>query len=163
MDMPGAPVSLPSPHPAASAAAAGEFVTFAVHGQWFCIPVAKVHATVIAERIAPIPLAPPAVQGAFNLHGRVVTVIDPRVCLALPAEPGAEAAMAVTVDHQGHLYALLADRVGEVVPLPADRWETSPATLDPGWREIADGVCQHAGRLVVRLDVDRLIGRAGRR
>jgi purine-binding chemotaxis protein CheW len=160
MDMPGPPVSLPSSHPAA--AAEGKFVTFVIGGQWFSIPVAKVHTTVIAAGIAPIPLAPPAVRGALNLHGRVVTAIDPRVCLGLPPEPDA-AGMAVTIDHRGHLYALLVDRVGEVAALPAELWDTNPATLDASWREVADGICRHADRLVVGLDVDRLLDRAGRR
>ena len=54
------------------------FVTFFIKDQMFGIPVLKVQDILTPNKIAPIPLAPPEVEGSINLRGRIVTVIDMR-------------------------------------------------------------------------------------
>ncbi|MBK8907169.1 MAG: chemotaxis protein CheW [Rhodospirillales bacterium] len=137
---------------------ATELVTFSVEDQWFCIPVLKVQDMLVPERIAAIPMAPPSVRGAINLRGRIVTVIDVRVCLGLPPRLDDGPSMGVTVEHEHELYTLLVDRVGDVVSLPHSRWERSPVTLDPVWQDVARGVYRMDQGLMVVLDVDRLLG-----
>lgn len=135
------------------------FVTFALSDQLFGVPVLKVQDILVPQDIAPIPLAPPAVRGAINLRGRIVTVIDVRVRLRLPAGGRVQAAvgMGVTVEHGSDLYTLLVDRIGDVIALPADCREDTPSTLDPVWREIADGVFRLDDGIMVILNVDRLL------
>ncbi len=60
-----------------------DFVTFFVNDQMFGIPVLKVQDILTPDRIAPVPLAPSEVRGSINLRGRIVTVVDVRVCLGL--------------------------------------------------------------------------------
>ena len=132
-------------------------VTFTVAGQCFGVPVARVHDILTPERIAPVPLAPPAVMGLINLRGRIVTVIDVRTRLGLARRDGSEGPMGVTVGHRGESYTLLVDRVGDIIALPAHRFEEKPATLDSAWREMTAGVFRlDEGPLVV-LDVDHLL------
>ena len=47
---------------------------------------------------------------------------------------------------------LLVDGVGDVVSLNGRDRERGPATLDPTWREFADGVFRAGDRLLVTLD-----------
>ena len=110
------------------------------------------------DRIASIPLAPPEVRGSINLRGRIVTVIDVRVRLGLPAakETSAEA-MGVTVEQDHELYTLLVDSIGDVVSLSNELYERNPATLDPVWREFSVGVYRLKDELMVVLDVNRLL------
>ncbi len=134
------------------------FVTVVIAGQWFGIPVLTVQDVLGPQHIAPIPLAPPEIAGSLNLRGRIVTAIDPRVRLGLaPRETGARD-MSVVVEQGGELYSLLIDSVGEVLSLPADRYERNPATLDSHWREISAGVYRLDDRLLVVMDVARLLG-----
>ncbi len=65
--------------------------------------------------------------------------------------------MAVTVEHHNELYTLLVDSVGDVIPLSKKNYEGNPGTLDPVWREFAGGVYRLEGKLMVVLDVDRLL------
>ena len=65
--------------------------------------------------------------------------------------------MAVTVEHHNELYTLLVDSVGDVIPLSKKDYEGNPGTLDPVWREFAGGVYRLENRLMVVLDVDRLL------
>lgn len=65
--------------------------------------------------------------------------------------------MGVTVEHKNDLYTLLVDGVGDVISLSKKSYEGNPSTLDPLWREFASGVYRLDDRLMVVLDVDRLL------
>jgi purine-binding chemotaxis protein CheW len=135
-----------------------DFVTMFIEGQMFGIPVLVVQDVLGPQKITRIPLAPPEVAGSLNLRGRIVTAIDVRMRLKLPqkkVETGA--GMSVVVDMKGELYSLRVDQVGEVLSLPAASFERNPPTLDPLWREFSTGIYRLEGKLLVILDVPRLL------
>ncbi len=133
------------------------FVTLYVNKQKFGIPVLQVQDILVPERIARIPLAPREVAGAINLRGRIVTVIDMRERLGLPAFAPEAKRMCATVEYGVDLYSLLVDAVGEVLSLSADAIESNPTNLSPHWREVSAGVIRLERELVVVLDIDRLL------
>ena len=133
------------------------FVTFMIADQLFGIPILSVQDILTPNNIAWIPLAPPAVKGAINLRGRIVTVIDVRVRLAMKARAQDAESRGVTVERAGELYTLLVDGVGDVISLAQDAYESNPRTLDPTWRQFANGVYRLQNRLMVVLDVDKLL------
>jgi len=65
--------------------------------------------------------------------------------------------MAVGIEHRGESYGLLIDSVGEVMKIPAGKRDPNPVNLDPRWAQVADGVVQLDGRLMVILDVGRVL------
>ncbi len=135
-----------------------EFVTFTVGGYLFGVPVLRVQDTLIPDRIATVPLAPPEVRGSINLRGRIVTVIDMRRRLGLTDEGRpAGNGMGVTVESGAELYTLLVDNVGDVITLPLHLREANPNTLDPLWRDLAGGTYRLEDRLMVVLEIDRLL------
>lgn len=136
-------------------------LTLAVGGQPCGVPVLSVRDVLGPQSITPIPLAPTEVEGAMNLRGRIVTAVDLRRRLGLPARPseaeGGAPPMSIVVEHGGELYAMLADQVGEVLPLAAADRAPNPPTLDGLWREVSRGVYRRDGQLLILLDVDRLL------
>lgn len=133
------------------------FVTFTAADHYFGIPVNRVQDILTPDTIAGVPLGPPEVRGLINLRGRIVTVIDVRTRLSLGASTATGPKKCVTVESEGEFYTLLVDTVGDVVSLRENRREPNPATLDPLWRELADGVFRSGDRLLVTLDVERLL------
>ena len=134
-----------------------QFLEVEIGGQAFGIPVLIVHDVLGPQRITRIPLAPPEVAGSLNLRGRIVTAIDVRLCLGLDKRPAEMRGMSVVVEHGGEFYSLIVDNVGEVLTLPAASMERNPATLDPRWREISNGIYRLDEQLLVVLDADRLL------
>jgi purine-binding chemotaxis protein CheW len=65
--------------------------------------------------------------------------------------------MSVVVDHGGELYSLMVDSVGEVLSLSEASFERNPATLDLRWREIAAGIYRLDGKLLIVVDVARML------
>ncbi len=140
-------------------AEAGEqvFLTLTVAGQGCAVPVLLVRDVLGPQAITRIPLAPPEVAGSLNLRGRIVTAVDLRLRLGLAARPPGAVAMSVVVEQGGELYSLLVDEVGEVIPLPAAGFEPNPPTLDPLWREVSRGVHRQEDRLLIALEVERVL------
>jgi purine-binding chemotaxis protein CheW len=136
------------------------FVTLTVADQLCGVPVLAVRDILGEQTITRIPLAPPEVAGSLNLRGRIVTAIDLRRRLQLPpADPG-QKRMSVVTELGGELYALLVDQVSEVMSLKASAFERNPPTLERCWANFSTGIYRLDGRLLVVLDVARLLALA---
>jgi purine-binding chemotaxis protein CheW len=134
-----------------------EFVTVLIADQLFGLPISRVHDVFMVDRLTRVPLAPPEIAGILNLRGRVVTTIDMRRRLDLPAREEGRGNMAVGIEHRGESYGLLIDSVGEVMKIPTASRDPNPVNLDPRWSRVAEGVVQLDDRLMVVLDVERVL------
>lgn len=134
-----------------------DFVTVKLAGQMLGIPVLAVHDVLNAQNITKIPLAPDWVAGVLNLRGRIVTAIDLRQRLGLPAREVGQKTMSVVVEHNGEPYSLQIDEVGEVLSLEDKDFEKNPVTLDVRWREVSIGIYRLKDQLLPILNVERLL------
>jgi purine-binding chemotaxis protein CheW len=141
----------------ATASASQEYVTLTVANQLCGIPVLTVRDILGPQQVTRVPLAPPEVAGSLNLRGRIVTAIDLRRRLGLAAAEQGARPMSVVVEAMGEFYSLLVDQVGEVLALDDDAREANPPTLDPRWRSVSLGVHRLQGKLMVVLDVERVL------
>ena len=137
-----------------------QFVTVMVAGSLIGLPILDVQDIVVPDRLARVPRAPAAVAGLMNLRGRIVTAIDLRTLLGLPPAPAGRKRYGVTVTEGQDTYNLLVDGVGDVVVPDPDTFEPCPQTLDPRWRKVAEGVFRLPGKLMVTLDVRRVVAAA---
>ena len=138
--------------------AARDYVTMTIAGQAFGIPVLAVRDVLAAQRITRVPLAHPEIAGSLNLRGRIATAVDMRRRLGMTPKESFDATMSVVVEWEGELYSLVVDEVGDVLRVAGDAHEPNPVTLDPSWRDISAGLCRLEDKLLVILQVDRLIG-----
>ncbi|MGD9536967.1 MAG: chemotaxis protein CheW [Alphaproteobacteria bacterium] len=137
--------------------ATDEYVSMLIGDQWFGIPVLGVQEVLGPQKIARIPLAPGEVAGNLNLRGRIATAIDIRTRLGMTPRPQGQSQMSVVVDHRGELYSLVIDTVGEVVKLSAADFEHNPPTIKPRLRELSKGIYRLSDKLLVVLDVERVL------
>lgn len=134
-----------------------EFVTVMIGEQLFGLPIDRVHDVFAAERVTRVPMARGEIAGILNLRGRIVTAIDMRKCLDLPAKEDISNQMAVGIEFGGESYGLLIDEVGEVMKLLAAQQEPVPVNLDSRWRRVAAGVYRLEEDLMIILDIDRVL------
>ena len=71
------------------------FVTVMTAGQLFGLKLGGVRDVFVPRGLAKVPLAPPEIAGVLNLRGRIVTAIDLRARLGLPARAEGAAPLAV--------------------------------------------------------------------
>lgn len=138
--------------------ATAEYLSLAVGGQWFGIPVLKVQDVLAKQTVATIPLSPAEVAGSINLRGRIVTVIDMRMKLGLGPAPEDVEQMSVVVEFHDEAYSVLVDEVGDVLELKESDYEATPVTLDQPWRDLCEGLYRLDENLLLVLDVERFIG-----
>ena len=134
-----------------------EYVTATIGSQLFGLPIGRVQDVFMPERVTQVPLAPPEIAGVLNMRGRIVTLIDLRTRLGLPARKDAAEIMAIGVETRGESYGLLIDAVGEVLKLDENAREPNPVNLDPELARVSIGIHRLDGQLLMVLDVDRVL------
>jgi purine-binding chemotaxis protein CheW len=127
-----------------------------IDGELAAVDSVIIRSVVELEAITPVPCAPEHIAGLAALRSRAMTVVDCRRALELP--PAAEAAgrLAVVVEIDEFLYALLVDGVEEVVPLDSEPSEIR-ADLLPGWTRTSLGMVETSSGPALLLDPARLI------
>jgi purine-binding chemotaxis protein CheW len=134
-----------------------EYVTFTLAGQIFGLPIERVQEVFRPSRITRVPLAGMQIAGVLNLRGRIVTAIDMRSRLDLPARSEGAAQMAIGIELGAESFGLLVDTLGEVFKLPYSEREANPVNLDRKLARVSAGVYRLDGQLLVILDVDRVL------
>ncbi len=134
-----------------------QLLTLTLANQGVGILVDAVRDVLGPQELTPVPLAGPEIAGVLNLRGRIVTAINLRVRLGVAGDNGRRDSMNVVIDHQGELYSLLVNAVGDVLEPLAERLERDVSVLNAGWREVASGIYPLGDRLLVILDVGRVL------
>lgn len=133
-----------------------EYLTVLIGAQLFAIPVLQIEDVLGEQDVTKIPLAQPEVAGSLNLRGRIVTAIDVRKRLELEGAEESKS-MSVVIEHEGELYSLVVDGVGDVLRFPEEKLEKNPATLASVLKDVSNGIYRLEDQLVVILDVSRLL------
>ncbi|MDB4893504.1 MAG: cheW [Gemmatimonadetes bacterium] len=119
-----------------------------------------VREIVRAVAIAPLAGAPGVIEGAINLHGQIVPVVDVRQRLALPAVPVAPGQFLVLLETSDRLIAVRVDDVEDVTVIPASSLE-SPAAVSLVLQRLQGIAAIESGALVI-YDVDAFLSQAER-
>ena len=132
-------------------------VSLQVGGQLCGMPVGAVRDVLGPQKITRVPLAAAEIAGNLNLRGRIVTTIDLRKRLGVAVPEGNNPCMSLVTEHGQELYALLVDRVLEVVSVPAGSIAPLPANLASGWSRFGTGVYRLREGLMIMLDVNSVL------
>jgi purine-binding chemotaxis protein CheW len=121
---------------------------------------AAVREIVRAVAITPLSGAPGIIEGAINLHGRIVPVVDVRRRLALTAVPVSPEQYLVALEISDRLIAVRVDDVEDVAEIASADLE-SPASLSSVLERI-QGIAATASGALVIYDVDAFLTQAER-
>jgi purine-binding chemotaxis protein CheW len=100
--------------------------------------------------------APPYVRGLVNMRGQIITLIDVRQRLGLPARALTGPTPAIIVPVGNELVGLLVDEVDVVVEAEPDSVRPPPANLHGVEGRFFTSVLQTPGGLVAMLDKERI-------
>ncbi len=143
---------------ALAASGTKEFVTLHVGDQLFGVHVGDIRDVFALKGLTPVPGSKPEIAGVLNLRGRIVTAIDARRRLGLPARPqGYAGMMAVGVEMDGEAFCILVDRVGEVLRMLDTDCEPNPVNMDIVWKSVSQGVYRLNDTLLITLNIERLL------
>ena len=132
-----------------------QFCTFYLDKVMFGVELQKVQEVMRHLELTEIPLAPDVVSGLMNLRGQIITAIDLRLRLELPARPDGILPMNVVIRSADGAVSFLVDEIGDVVEVDDESFETPPETLQGKVREVILGVHKLEKHLMHVLDTDK--------
>ena len=132
-------------------------VGFQVGRETYGVPITSLHEIVRVPEITAVPDAPEYMEGVINLRGKIVSVIDLRKRLGEKKINSTRRNRILVVEHKGRLSGLIVDSASEVLKIPAADVETSPTALEEGRSNCVTGLGKYKGRLIVLLDMARLL------
>jgi purine-binding chemotaxis protein CheW len=132
-----------------------QLCTFFIDGALFGVDVMHVQEVVRYREMTRVPLAPAVVRGLMNLRGQIVTALDMRTRLGIPARADDGLPVAVIVRSGGGIVSLLVDEIGDVVEVADDLFETTPETLSSHAKTLIAGVYKLHPQLLLVLDSTR--------
>ena len=126
-----------------------------IAGERAAIASEIIRSVVELDAVTPVHRSPEHIAGLAALRSRAMTVVDCRRALELP-DSDEQAALAVVVELDDFLYALVVDAVEEVVPFDTEPSEIR-ADLLPGWARAAAGMVETSAGPALVLDPANLI------
>ena len=134
-----------------------QLVTFKVGGEEFGLDVFSVHEILRWQGVTPVPRAPAFVEGVLDVRGAVVPVIDLRRRFEVPQYGHDDETRIVLVEFGGERLGLVVDAVTEVLRAPETAISAPPAYIKGLAAEFVRGIVRLEGRLVILLDLDRIL------
>jgi len=148
-----------------------QIVTFQVGREEFGLDIGVITEALRPLRITPLPHMPRFIEGVINLRGMIIPVVDLRKRFGLTdiqSDPRKSRMIITRGALRGggggseDLLGLVVDSVHEVLMLPARQIEAAPEAATGDRADFIAGVAKVTDRLVIVLDIGRILSGAER-
>ena len=133
-----------------------QLVSFHIGGEEFGLDILRVQEIIRIQALTRVPNSPDFVDGVINLRGKVIPVIALRKRFGLEELAHDKQTRIVVIEVKGTVLGFIVDSVSEVLRIPKDTVEPPPR-LGKVEREYVSGVGKLDNRLLILIDVDRLM------
>ncbi|EPR42331.1 CheW protein [Desulfovibrio sp. X2] len=136
-----------------------QLVTFSIGDEEFGVDILKVQEIIRTMEITKVPKAPEFVEGVINLRGKVIPIIDLRKRFGMETRAHDKNTRIIVIEINNMIVGFVVDSVSEVLRISADTVEPPPPVVAGVESEYIKGVGKLADRLLIMLDLDRLLSR----
>jgi purine-binding chemotaxis protein CheW len=133
-----------------------QIVSFRVGEEEFGLDILRVQEIIRNQHLTRVPNSPDFVDGVINLRGRVIPVIALRKRFGMGQQPQGGQSRIVVLEVQNMVLGFIVDSVPEVLRI-ASGAVVPPPRLGRVEREYVSGVAKIDDRLLILLDVERLM------
>ena|SRR5579864_1965798 len=132
-------------------------VGFRVGRETFGVPIGLVHEIVRVPEITSVPDAPDYVEGVINLRGKIVSVVDLRKRFGETTITAHKKNRILVTEVEGKMVGLIVDSASEVLKIPEGEVDLPPTVFDEGELHYVTGVGKLGGRLVILIDLSKIL------
>lgn len=147
----------------AAASASRQVLTFVLGNETYGVDILRVQEIRGWSAVTKIPQAPAHVLGVLNLRGSIVPIVDLRMRFALERVEYTTVTviivMSVSTPAGRRDFGVVVDGVSDVVDVNSAEVKPAPELGSRSATDYIRGLVSVAERMVVLLDIDRLIGR----
>jgi purine-binding chemotaxis protein CheW len=123
------------------------------------LPISLVREIVRVPEITPVPNAPEHIEGVINLRGKIIAVVDLSKRFGEGAIDRTSKSRIVVVEMEGRLVGLLVNSASEVLRLSPSEIEAPQNVFPNEELNYVTGVGKLDDRLIVLLDLSRILQR----
>lgn len=134
-----------------------QLVTFSIGEEEFGVNILKVQEIIRTMEITKVPRAPEFVEGVINLRGKVIPIIDLRRRFGLAPKAHDKNTRIIVIEINNVIVGFVVDAVSEVLRIPASTVEPPPPVVAGVESDYISGVGQLQDRLLIMLDLDKLL------
>lgn len=139
-----------------------QVLTFVLGNETYGVDILRVQEIRGWSAVTKIPHAPPHVLGVLNLRGSIVPIVDLRMRFCLDRAEYTTVTVIIVVSVISAAgrrdFGVVVDGVSDVVDVNPEEVKAAPELGAKGATDYIRGLVPVAERMVVLLDIDRLIG-----
>lgn len=135
-----------------------QIVGFRVGKENFGVPISIVHEIVRMMEITVVPDAPTYIEGVINLRGKIIPVVDLRKRFGEAIQPSRRNRIMVA-ELDGRQVGLVVDAANEVMKVSPEAIEPPPNIFEQGELNYVTGVGKLGGKLVILIDLAKIMQR----
>lgn len=136
-----------------------QLVGFRIGRETFGLPIALVREIVRVPEITFVPNAPEYIEGVINLRGRIIPVVDLRKRFGEKITEPNKRNRIVVAELEGRRVGLIVNSASEVLKIAPSEIEAPHEVFQEGELNYITGVGKLKGRLVILLDLNRILQR----
>ena len=136
-----------------------QVVGFRIGRETFGLPISIVREIVRVPDITSVPNAPDYIEGVINLRGRIIPVVDLRKRFGKRVGEPSKKNRVIVVELEGRSIGLIVNSASEVLKIPPSEIEAPHDVFQEGELNYITGVGKLKGRLVILLDLTRVLQR----
>jgi len=136
-----------------------QLVGFRIGRETFGLPISSVREIIRVPEITAVPDAPDYVEGVINLRGRIIPVVDLRKRFGETVLERDKKNRVVVVELERRAIGLIVNSASEVLRIPPSDIEQPNNVFPEGELNFITGVGKLNGRLVMLLDLNRMLQR----
>ena len=137
-----------------------QYLTFRLRDEEYGVEILKVQEIKGYTAITPVPNTPAYLKGVMNLRGTIVPVVDLRAKFGMEAAEYTAFTVIIVLTVGTKVMGLIVDAVSDVLNIPKTDIQATPdfgAQVDA---RFISGMAKAGDKLVVLLDIDRVLGGA---
>ena len=136
-----------------------QIVGFRIGNETYGVRIGAVREIVRVPEITAVPSAPETVEGVINLRGKIIPVMDLRKRFGhADIQPNKKNRILV-VELENKLLGLIVNSASEVLKIPPSEIEAPGSVFAEGESGYITGVGKLSGRLIILLDISKLLHR----
>lgn len=136
-----------------------QVVGFRIGRETFGLPISIVREIVRVPEITAVPNAPDYIEGVINLRGRIIPIVDLRKRFGQKSVEPSKKNRIVVVELGSRAFGLIVNSASEVLRIAPSEIEQPNNVFQEGELDFVTGVGKLKGRLVILLDVSKILKR----
>src|SRR5499433_254375 len=134
-----------------------QIVGFRIGNETYGVRIGSVREIVRVPEITSVPSAPDAIEGVINLRGKIIPVMDLRKRFGQVDINNDKKNRILVVELENKLVGLIVNAASEVLKIPPSEVEPPGTVFAEGESSYVTGVGKLKGRLIILLDIPRLL------